>query len=115
MVLVLARSAAIGSREIFSILFPRTRTFMLALNASLLPSKIRTFSKRILVAGAADCANAAGNENGTAAERKSDVIAVRFMGSPSTELACSKSTSTSNGLLRIVQKMSGRVELRRAD
>ena len=92
MVLVSARSAAIGSREIFSILFPRTRTFMLALNASFLPSKTRTFSKRMLVAGSAGCANAAGNKNGIAAERRSDPIAVRFMGLSSTELTFSKRT-----------------------
>jgi len=35
-----------------------------------------------LVAGSADCADAAGNKNGNAAERRSDEIAVRFMGSP---------------------------------
>ena len=35
---------AIGSFEIFSIVFPRMSTFTLALNDSLLPSKIRTFS-----------------------------------------------------------------------
>ena len=56
MILVLAlRSAGIGSFEIFSIVFPRTRTFMLALNVSLLPSKMRTFSKRMRLDGPADC------------------------------------------------------------
>ena len=35
-------SVGIGSREILSIVFPRTRTFMVPLNASLLPLKTRT-------------------------------------------------------------------------
>ena len=55
-ILVLAlRSTGIGSFEILSIVFPRTRTFMLPLNVLLLPSKMRTFSKRMTLDGPADC------------------------------------------------------------
>src|SRR5215510_6219342 len=60
--LVLARrSIKIGASEIFSIVLPRTRTFMVTLNASLLPSKIRTFSNSVPVcsADAAPCADTA--------------------------------------------------------
>ena len=48
MILVLAlRSAGIGSFEMRSIVLPRTRTLMPPLNVRLLPSKMRTFSKRM--------------------------------------------------------------------
>jgi len=54
-ILVSARpSVGIGSLEILSIAFPRTRTFMASLNVSLLPLKIRTFSKRTRVDGSTD-------------------------------------------------------------
>src|SRR5215475_14561524 len=60
--LVLAScSIEIGACEIFSIVLPRTRTFMVTLNASLLPSKMRTFSNSVPVcsADAAPCADTA--------------------------------------------------------
>src|SRR5262245_37249855 len=55
------RSIRIGVSEIFSIVLPRTRTFMVTLNVSLVPSKIRTFSNSVPVcsADAAPCADTA--------------------------------------------------------
>src|SRR5215467_16185506 len=54
-------SIKIGASEIFSIVLPRTRTFMVRLNASLLPSKMRTFSNSVPVCSAdtAPCADTA--------------------------------------------------------
>src|SRR5215469_12118501 len=50
------RSAGIGEVEIFSILFPRTRTLDGADSCELLPSKMRTFENTVTDAGAASCA-----------------------------------------------------------
>src|SRR5579864_2180831 len=50
------RSAGIGEVEIFSILFPRTRTLDGGDSCELLPSKIRTLENTVIDAGAASWA-----------------------------------------------------------
>src|SRR5215510_9330567 len=107
--LVLARrSIKIGASEIFSIVLPRTRTFMVTLNASLLPSKIRTFSNSVPVcsADAAPCADTADDSPNptsgiaaTNAQRDMDFIDTQPINHPCC--LCSKPQRLSPGAVSV--------------